>query len=450
MFSIPMVGTHMRTFLGLTLVVLLFSIASDASCAEPTKEEVVAEMRSYDGPTAKGVDRTTLTGKVMAGYQGWFTTPGDGSGQGWWHYPNHGEFRPGCCKFDLWPDVSDLEADEKYPTPFRHADGRTACVFSSHNRKTVLRHFRWMQEYGIDGVFVQRFAVSTVQPVHLRHCNTVLAHCREGANQFGRCYAVMYDLSGLRLGGTQQVIEDWKLLVDHMRLGRDGNDPAYLKHNGKPVVAVWGIGFNDARKYTLAECDRLVAFLKNDPRYGGNTVMVGVPTGWRTLNRDAVADPALHTTLLKADIISPWTVGRYSSLGLVEHHAQACWRPDIAWCREHGKEYLPVVFPGFSWHNMFPRSPLNQIPRLKGEFLWRQYVEAKRAGATMVYQAMFDEIDEGTAIFKCTNDPPVGESRFVTYEGLPSDYYLWLTGMGGKLLRGELELSPHVRTRPNK
>ena len=55
----------------------------------------------------------------------------------------------------------------------------------------------------------------------------------------------------------------------------------------------------------------------------------------------------------------------------------------------------------------------------------------------MIYQAMFDEMDEGTAIFKCTNTPPVGESRFVTYEGQPSDHYLWLTGMGGRLLRGE-------------
>ena len=124
-------------------------------------------------------------------------------------------------------------------------------------------------------------------------------------------------------------MEDWKLLVDRMQLGRDDHDPAYLKHNGKPVVAVWGIGFNDGRKYTIVECDRLVDFLRNDPKYGGNTVMVGVPTGWRTLNRDAVPDPALHTTLLKADIISPWTVGRYSSLGLVEHHAQACWQPTL-------------------------------------------------------------------------------------------------------------------------
>src|SRR5262249_54768309 len=156
---------------------------------------------------------------------------------------------------DLWPDVSELDDEEKYPTPFRHADGSVARVFSSHNGKTVLRHFRWMQQYGLDGVFVQRFGVETVAPKDLRHCNVVLAHCREGANRSGRCYAVMYDLSGLPRGGVAQVIEDWKLLVDGMGLGNDPQDKAYLRHNGKPVVAVWGVGFNDRRRYTLAECE---------------------------------------------------------------------------------------------------------------------------------------------------------------------------------------------------
>ena len=31
---------------------------------------------------------------------------------------------------------------------------------------------------------------------------------------------------------------------------------------------------------------------------------------------------------------------------------------------------------------MNPRGPLNQIPRLKGQFLWTQFAQARKAGAT--------------------------------------------------------------------
>jgi hypothetical protein len=431
------------------ILVLILVLASPALAedADPQRAEVIALMRPYDGPSKQGVSRSTLTGKVMCGYQGWFTAPGDGSGRGWRHYSAQGQFKPGYCGIDLWPDVSELDDDEKYPTPFHHSDGRIASVFSSYQRKTVLRHFRWMEQYGIDGVFVQRFSVETVQPKDLRHCNAVLTHCREAANRSGRCYAVMYDLSLLPAGGIQHVIEDWKLLVDRMRLGKDEKDRAYLHHKGKPVVAVWGIGFNDGRKYTLAECGRLVDFLQNDRHYGGFTILLGVPTGWRTLDDDSVQDPALHRVIGQGDIISPWTVGRYRSVQGVADHAQQRWKKDLEWCKAHDKDYLPVLFPGFSWHNQHPNAPPDEIPRLKGRFLWKQYGEAKKAGATMVYQAMFDEMDEGTAIFKCTNNPPIGKSQFTTYEGLPSDHYLWLVGMGGKLLRGEVQVSEDLPRR---
>jgi hypothetical protein len=422
-------------------------LPAPAGESPPGREAVVAAMRPYDGPSAPGVDCSTLAGKVLCGYQGWFTAPGDSSGRGWRHYPARGRFQPGSCGIDLWPDVSELDDDEKYPTPFRDKEGRVAHVFSSHNRKTVLRHFRWMQQSGIDGVFVQRFGVETVQPLDLRHANAVLAHCREGANRHGRCYAVMYDLSGLPRGGVRHVIEDWKLLVGRMRIGKDPKDAAYLRHGGKPVVAVWGVGFNDGRKYTLAECERLVDFLKRDKDYGGFAVLLGVPTGWRTLDADSVNDPALHRIVGKADLISPWTVGRYRTLEGVADHARLRWKQDLRWCREKGKAYLPVVFPGFSWHNRRPGARLGEIPRQKGRFLWKQYVEARRAGAAAVYQAMFDELDEGTAIFKCTDDPPVGASRFLTLEGLPSDHYLWLAGLGRKLLRGEVEATEEVPPR---
>ena len=175
--------------------------------------------------------------------------------------------------------------------------------------------------------------------------------------------------------------------------------------------------------------------------------MIGVPTWWRTLYNDCVNDKKVIEIALAADIISPWTVGRFGKIEDVPSFARNIWDEDIQWCKKNGKEYLPVVFPGFSWHNLKPKSPLNQVPRHGGRFLWKQFIEAQKAGATMIYVAMFDEVNEGTAIFKCTNDPPVGQSKFLTYEGLPSDHYLWLIGQGGKMLRGEIKLTEELPKR---
>jgi hypothetical protein len=406
----------------------------------------VNPLQPYTGPSVRGVDTSTLTGKVMTGYQGWFNCEGDGAGLGWTHWARNSSkaFAPGNVTVDLWPDVSELSAGERFTTGFQFADGRPAEVFSSFNRETVLRHFRWMREYGIDGAFVQRFANGVKDAAMRHHKDVVLANCREGANREGRAYAVMYDLSGLPAGGVARVRDDWKMLRKQMRIG---TDPAYLQHRGEPLVAVWGVGFSsESKPYTLAECRALIEFLKAD----GCSVMLGVPTGWRELNRDAVTDSVLHELLKLADVISPWTPGRYRSPEQVVDHGKKHWQPDIAWSREHSLDYLPVVFPGFSWHNLKPESALNQIPRLKGEFLWSQFVAAKRAGAEMIYVAMFDEVDEGTAIFKCTNEPPVGPNPFLTYEGLPSDHYLWLTGEGARLLRGERPLAPGIPVRANQ
>ncbi|MDB5332492.1 MAG: hypothetical protein JWP03_3643 [Phycisphaerales bacterium] len=442
-------NTLVRYFaLSICAAFLLFGL-HEARGADPSpaREQISADLHPFSGESAPGVDRSTMMGKILCGYQGWFTAEGDGAGKGWTHYANRGGFAPGKCCIDLWPDLRDFDVDECFATPFHHADGSAANVFSSERRKTVLRHFQWMRDYGIDGVFVQRFIVDTFGESGQRHCDTVLDHCREGANRSGRTYAVMYDLSGLGSGQIEKVIDDWKRLVDRMRLTRDAADKAYLHHNGKPVVAVWGIGFNDRRKYSLEDCRRLIDFLKDDPTYGGCTVMAGVPAGWRTLDADAIADKSLLDVIGHADVISPWTVGRYDSPESATRHAKQRVEPDLAWCKDHGKEYLPVVFPGFSWHNLNARSPLDQIPRRKGQFLWTQMVESKKAGATMLYVAMFDEMNEGTAIFKCTNDPPTGESKFLTYEGLPTDHYLWLTGAGGRALRGEIAATDDVPRR---
>lgn len=399
-------------------------------------------MVPYSGASRRAIPSRTMTGKVMCGYQGWFAAPGDGSEMGWFHWGDKNGFGPDNVNVEMWPDVSELDPDERFPTPFRHRDGRVAEVFSSYNRKTVMRHFRWMQEYGIDGVFVQRFATRIQKPVDLRFTTTVLGHCRAGANEYGRTYAVMYDLTALPKGGTQVVREDWKLLSERMRIT---SDPAYQRHRGKPVVAIWGIGFADGRAYTLDECLELVEFFKRQHL----TVMIGVPTYWRTLNVDCLPDPKVHQIAEAADIVSPWTVGRFKNVEEVRDYAERRLREDIAWCTKRFKELMPVVYPGFSWQNLYPGDTFDKIPRREGRFLWTQYAEAKAAGATMIYQAMFDEVDEGTAIFKVTDNPPVGPVRFLALDG-PSDQYLWLVGQAARMIRGETRVWRTLPTRPRE
>ena len=108
-------------------------------------------------------------------------------------------------------------------------------------------------------------------------------------SKYDRAIAVMYDLSGLRRSGEDcsMIIEDWKRLVDNQKVTNQSGTKTYLHHNGKPVVAIWGVGFPD-RPYNIRNIgmERLIDFLQNDPVYGGCTVMLGVPTFWRTLESD--------------------------------------------------------------------------------------------------------------------------------------------------------------------
>lgn len=389
-----------------------------------------------DGAATDSPLSRSLEGQVMCGYQGWFSAEGDGAGRGWVHYGARGRFDHGHCTIDLWPDVTGFGEDELFDTPFRLADGSVARVFSSFRRATVVRHFAWMEEYGIDGAFLQRFGTSLKGPKVRAHRDAVLGHVRAGAEAHGRTWAVMYDLSGLGPGEIESVvIPDWRRLAGEMEVTRDRT---YQRHRGRPLVAVWGVGFaGEDRRYTLEECARLVRVLKE----GGNAVMLGVPTFWREQTRDATTDEALHDVLRRADVLSPWTVGRYRTPEAARRHGAEVVGPDLAWCGEHGLDYLPVAFPGFSWRNLKAargeEAPLDQIPRRSGRFLWSQAAAFHGAGARMLYVAMFDELDEGTAIFKCAAHPPVGETRFLAIDDVPSDHYLWLTGQIGELLRGE-------------
>lgn len=125
----------------------------------PVNEEVV-----YD---ETGCLYKSYKNLVMAGYQGWFAAEGDASERGWYHYQNGscGGFLPGCSAIDFWPDMR--EYTKKYKSPFQFPGGTAAYLYSPYDEESVDLHFKWMKDYGIDGVFMQRF-VGEIKPSNVK------------------------------------------------------------------------------------------------------------------------------------------------------------------------------------------------------------------------------------------------------------------------------------------
>ena len=382
--------------------------------------------------TAAVIDVATMDRKLMFGYQGWFACPDDGSPLGGWeHWFHRGDTASAASlRVDMWPDVSELSPDERCDTPLTLPDGRRAQVYSAYNPKTVDRHFKWMEDYELAGVFLQRFSARLESASVLKFRDAVATNVRTSAEAHQRVFALMYDISGHPHDSIVAALKrDWIHIVDDLRLT---DSPRYLRHRGRPVLAIWGFGFVD-RSATPEQAAELIDFFKNNPdeRYRV-TLVGGVPARWRTLARDSQADPQWAPVYRSFDVLSPWTVGRFrDNEGIDRFYADEV-TADREETKRLGIEYLPVVFPGFSWHNMNPTAPFNRIPRRGGRFYWRQVERALGTGNTMLYGAMFDEVDEGTAMFKTAasradapKDVPT-VTLDVDGESLPSDWYLRL------------------------
>jgi len=384
------------------------------------------------------LNTSTLKGKVILGYQGWFACPDDGSDWNqwihWFRYDNTSNAE--SLTIDYWPDMTEYGPDERYPTEMKLSDGSSAELYSTYNQKTVHRHFRWMEEYGLDGVALQRFFVEMGSLEVFCFKNKVAQNVMMGAEKHGRVFYLMYDGLPIDLEGIKR---DWMFMVDVIGITES---PNYLRHKGKPLLALFGIGLA-GREMEPNEIVDLLNWLQEEaPERYRATVIGGVPTYWRTLSRDSYNEAVWRDIYLQLDVISPWTVGRYSSMNGVDSHLENTLIPDLTEASSSRVDYMPVIWPGFSWHNLYSDYPLNQIPRRDGEFIWHQSYNAVIAGSEMLYIAMFDEVDEGTAMFKlATSDQlPVGADLLPVDSDnlLRSDHYLRVAGYITEMLHAEI------------
>ncbi len=365
------------------------------------------------------IDATTLKGKVLCGYQGWFRTPKDGD---WFHWSrDRSAISPHTVTFEMWPDVSEYPSDALATADaYTFADGSAAKLFSSTHAGVVDKHFEWMREYGLDGVFVQRFLGGLDGAAGSAKEAIVLDHAQKSAVKHGRIFAVEYDMSGTPPDRALEVMQkDWKYLTTQMKITQN---PRYLRHNGKPVLAIFGF-FTD--RMSGAQANAIIDAFEQE-----GVALVGAGQWWwrRETDRD------WHRAFRRFTAYSPWDVGNVRVMDGVKKAPTDRWEADLAEAKRVGMMLLPVIYPGFSWDNL-KRQPSGSslIPRRKGEFFREQFQAASSLGIDQAFVAMFDEVDEATAIFKVRDKPPV-QGHFVGFEGLPSDAYLKIAGEGTKLI----------------
>lgn len=370
-----------------------------------------------------------IVGKLIVGYQGWFGAPGDHSPfNGWRHWSGTGAPSPGNETFELWPDMREYTAS--YPTGYDSlGNGLPAKLFSSWDDQSVNLHFKWMKQYGIDCAAIQRFGSHMADdPRDKNFKNGLLQKERTAAENNQVKFFVWYDISGWN--DFQAAIKtDWTETVSP-----DTSSVMYAHQDGKPVVCIWGIGV-EGRPGDVNSYSDVINFFKDQGCY----VIIGTERGW-------LGETDYLATFKLADMISPWSVGTFHDESGADNYASVM-QGDLAFCQANGQDYLPVVFPGFSWSNWHSGAPKNEIPRMHGDFMWRQFANLRKLKISNAFVAMFDEYDEGTAIAKAAENTTMmpADQYFLTLDAdgvaVSSDFYLRLTEDGAKMLKQETELT---------
>lgn len=429
------------------------AVRSLQTAATPSAPALISTTPTGEAATARAAIHQSLNNKLIVGYQGWFGCPGDFENNTRWQHWFLNADRADELLVDQLPSVRELAPGDLCPTRMKRADGSPIFLFSSQNPRIVKTHFQWMRKHGVDGVAAQRFISELDDPASKRRLDNVLRNIRAAAEATGRFFYVTYDVSGANPATVIDAVRaDWRHLNDTLKIT---TSPNYLHDNAKPVLQLWGFGFEGRP----GDAGRVLSLL-NELKAGQNslraaTMIGGVPTNWRTLDGDAKRDAAWRDVYAAYDVLSPWTVGRYGDDNGVDRFVRDRVEPDLALLRnrQNGKRqrYMPVIFPGFSWVNLMKQrekiggeknaAKLNQISRRCGNFLWKQASSMTDAGATTLYAAMFDEVDEATALFPTEPKPdalPKDTAMiFLNNDGcaLPDDWYLKIAGKVGAHLK---------------
>ena len=382
-----------------------------------------------------GAASSDIVGKITVGYQGWFNAAGDGSGISppWWHWtPDRNTPTAADIAIRSWPDMS--EYTQAYATGFANLNsGAAAKLYSDWDAATIDTQVAWMQTVGIDTIALQRFG-DFRGPGQAR--DVVASHVRDASQAHGRKFYVMYDISGWTTFDTDLPADWTQHITGELHLT---DSPAYARQGGKPVIAIWGVGYN-GHPGTPQTTLQVIQWFQSQGIY----VIGGVGNDWRTADGTRWSQAGFGQVFDALDAISPWMVGVIGDVAGSDANRTTYNEGDVAYQHAHGKQYQPCVLPG----------DLSGHQRVHGDFMWHQLYNMIQIGSDGLYISMYDEFNEGNQIAKtaATSASIPAGSTFVTLDEdgtkCSADYYLRLTGDGGRMLKGAIALTATRPTSP--
>lgn len=377
------------------------------------------------------------------GYQGWHFAQGDGriNADDWVHWFEGGIPDAVHIHGDMWPDLREYDQDKLYETQMIYPNGETAGLYSCYDYSTIDLHVKWMKEYGIKGCAVQRFTSSIDKANKLEQGDKKLRDFMTACEKYGVKFWIMHDSGKGDDKEYERITNDWKHLVEDLDVLQS---PAYTWQNGLPVYGLWGLGVS-TRGWTPEQAADLIDFYHNGEEKYRTYICGGVPVIWRTNPPEG-----WKTVFDSLDMISPWRT-IFNNPDKFKSRMQA----DLDYCNQMGIDYNPVVSPGASTKHLRDSDAMrNWKPRNGGHFLWKQAYEVCKMNSKFMYVAMFDEVDEGTAMYKLVETPdnlPVGADQVPLNEDgykLPSDWYLQVGTEIQKMIEGSTALTPTLPLTP--
>ena len=240
-------------------------------------------------------------------------------------------------------------------------------AYDSHDEKLIDQHMLWVQEAGIDGLIVSWWGKDSFE-------DQALEKLLDGSGRSGLEMTIYYEKIRGEQSARSAAEEILEVLHSH------GNHPAWMRHEGKPVIFIYVRALHQIGLESWREVVQRV-----NEAYPGGAILIGDSQS----RRSAQIFDGIHT-YNTAGILSGMSENK---LKVWANETYSKW---VRTAKREGSISTVTVIPGYDDTKV--RTPGIRVARFKGRSYREQWRAAIAANPDWVLVTSWNEWHEGSEI----------------------------------------------------